>query len=178
MKGLVFNLLEEVIIANYGEAGWDELLDTTELTGTYTSLGSYPDEEMDSLVAAASTALGCTRAEVLRWFGREAIPLLAQRYTKFFDAHTSTRSFVLSLNTIIHPEVRKLYAGAHCPHFRFQDDRVGALLIGYQSPRRLCELACGFIDGASAHYQETVELDHMKCMADGDDECLLRMAVR
>src|ERR1700679_523639 len=84
MKGIVFNLLEEVIIRRHGDAAWDSLLDATGLAGSYTSLGSYPDEEIERLVAAGSQALGTSPTELLRWFGREAMPLLAGHYPMFF----------------------------------------------------------------------------------------------
>jgi hypothetical protein len=44
MKGIIFNLLEEVVIRDHGADTWDELLSATCLDGAYTSLGSYPDE--------------------------------------------------------------------------------------------------------------------------------------
>lgn len=177
MKGIVFNILEEVVVANHGEAVWDDLLDAAGSNGAYTSLGSYPDDQMMRLVKAASDTLAIPPADVLRWFGRQAMPRLAVRYSDFFTAQDSTRSFVLALNTIIHPEVRKLYAGAHCPHFDFEDEAGGALLIGYHSPRRLCALAHGFIEGVADHYHEHAEVEHLECMNRGDQRCLMRMTL-
>ena len=58
MKGIIFNLVEEVVTAAYGEDTWDSLLDEAGLDGSYTSLGSYPDEDLFQLVGAASKALG------------------------------------------------------------------------------------------------------------------------
>ena|SRR5579872_4899447 len=177
MKGIVFNLLEEVVCDHHGVATWDKLLEAAEVEGAYTSLGSYPDIEMTRLVDAASTALKLSSDSVLRWFGRNAMPLLAQRYPAFFEPHRSARPFILTLNSIIHPEVRKLYAGAHCPHFHFEEDSDRALLMGYRSPRRLCALAHGFIEGAAAHYHETAEVEHRQCMSHGDDRCVLRVLI-
>lgn len=177
MKGIVFNLLEQVVVRRYGEAAWDRLLDATGLSGSYTSLGSYPDEEIGRLVAAGSQALGVPPAEVLRWFGREAMPLLAQRYPAFFSDHVSTRSFVLSINRIIHPEVHKLYTGAQCPVFGFDEEPNGDLSMTYDSSRKLCALAQGFIEGAGDHFHETADVEHVACMHDGDPKCVLRMRV-
>jgi hypothetical protein len=96
MKGVVFNLLEQVVVREYGENVWDDLLDTAGLAGTYTSLGSYPDEEIMSLVAAAAAALKLPPDEVLRWFGRRAMPLLAGHYPVFFTPlHPAPRHHVL-----------------------------------------------------------------------------------
>jgi hypothetical protein len=138
MKGILFNLLEEVVVSNYGEDIWDQLLTATALEGAYTSLGSYPDEQIQELVGAASRMLGRTSFEVLRWFGRQAIPLLFVRYPGFFRSQPSTRPFVLSVNNIIHPEVRKVYPGADVPTFEFRDDLNGGFMMGSLTPAIVC----------------------------------------
>lgn len=176
MKGIVFNLLEEAVTEAHGAEVWENLLDAAGASGIYTSLGSYPDSEILALVSAASSALTLPAADVLRWFGRSAMPRLADRYGQFFQPHTNARSFVMSVNDIIHPEVRKLYSGAGCPHFHFQDDEQGRLLVGYRSTRQLCHLAHGFIEGASDHYGETAQVEHLSCMHDGDPLCRLAVS--
>ena len=171
MKGIIFNLLEEVITERLGPDVWDNILDQAGLTGAYTSLGSYPDAEIASLVETASSTLGKSPAEILRWFGRTAMPNLARRFPMFFEAHKSSRDFILSVNSIIHPEVRKLYAGAGCPHFQFREGTEGALVIGYQSARQLCDLAHGFIEGAGDQFGEQVAVTHLACMKHGAPNC-------
>ncbi|MGI4757443.1 MAG: heme NO-binding domain-containing protein [Janthinobacterium lividum] len=172
MKGIIFNLLEEVVSQHHGPDTWDHLLEVTNLSGSYTSLGSYPDENVAALVAAAATALDVTQFDVLRWFGQQAMPLLFKRYPSFFSSQKSVRPFILSVNHIIHPEVRKVYPGAQVPTFEFTDLENGSLLMGYSSPRRLCALAQGFAEGAATHYGETITFDHLTCMHRGDDKCL------
>ena len=175
MKGIVFNLLEEVVLRQYGPDTWDDLLDGAGAAGSYTSLGNYSDEEMQKLVATAATALTLTPAAVLRWFGQQSMPILAERYPQFFAGHESARTFILSVNSIIHPEVRKLYAGASCPFFHFREEENGALKMGYQSSRKLCYLAHGFVQGAAAHYHEQVAIEHLSCMHRGDKQCLVEI---
>ncbi|MEP4337647.1 MAG: heme NO-binding domain-containing protein, partial [Roseobacter sp.] len=119
MKGIIFNVIEEVVSDQFGPGVWDELLSKTELSGIYTSLGSYPDEQLFDLVGAASEMTGKPAAELLKTLGRGAMPRLHGRFPKFFEDVPGARPFILSLNTIIHPEVRKLYSGAGCPHFHF-----------------------------------------------------------
>lgn len=177
MKGVIFNLLEEVVSASYGDKTWDDLLDAADVDGIYTSLGSYDDADMGRLVSAAGDALSLPDEDVLRWFGRHAIPNMATRWPDYFSAHQHTVPFLRSLNDVIHPEVRKLYAGAYCPHFDFSSPDDGSLLIGYRSPRRLCGLAHGFILGAGDHYGESATVEHLECMHDGADRCLVAVAV-
>jgi hypothetical protein len=173
VKGIVFNLLEQVVARHHGEAAWEALLEKAGLSGAYTSLGSYPDSEILALVGAASQALQLPPDDVLRWFGREAMPLLAERFPIFFAPHANSLSFLKSVNSIIHPEVRKLYAGAGCPHFAFADLADGGLRIGYTSSRRLCALAHGFIEGAAGRFRETAHVEHVTCMNRGDARCEL-----
>jgi predicted hydrocarbon binding protein len=45
--------------------------------------------------------------------------------------------------------------------------------MGYQSTRRLCALAEGFILGAADHYGETVAIEQPRCMHRGDERCAL-----
>jgi hypothetical protein len=176
MKGVIFNLAEEVIVASYGEDTWDTVLDAAGLDGSYTSLGNYPDGDLFRLVDAASSHLGVPAHDVVRTLGEGALPLLAGRYPDFFAGHRSTRSFVLTLNDIIHSEVRKLYPGAEVPEFDFDDGDPACLVVGYRSPRKLCALAEGFIVGAARHFGEEATLDQPRCLNRGDDRCIIRCA--
>ena len=38
MKGIIYNLLEEVVSAEHGEDTWDALVDAAGVDGIYTSL--------------------------------------------------------------------------------------------------------------------------------------------
>jgi hypothetical protein len=171
MKGIIFNLLEEVVVADHGDDAWDALLDDTGLDGVYTAVGSYPDEEFVLILSHMPATLDRSMDGLLRWFGRKSIPLLAQRYPVFFDGHTTTRSFLLTLNDIIHPEVRKLYPDADVPEFSFATNGDSSLVVGYRSRRQLCALAEGFIEGAADFYGETVTLEQPRCMHRGDPTC-------
>lgn len=175
MKGIVFNLLETAVTKEHGADVWDELVDDAGVSGSYTSLGSYLDTEVTALVGAASAKLGLPPGDVLRWFGRTAMPILAEHYPKFFVNHTSSRDFILSINKIIHPEVHKLYPGASCPFFRFKVGDAGALVMDYESPRKLCDLAHGFVVGAADYYCEKIDVTHQACMHHGDKACVMEI---
>jgi hypothetical protein len=175
VKGVVFNILEQIVVRDHGEDVWDDLLDAAGLDGAYTSLGSYRDEDLLRLIAAASAALDRPADDVVRWFGRNALPEFAAMYPDLFSAHSSTQPFVLTLNDIIHPQVRKLYPGAQVPEFDFEAVGGGSLRMGYRSPRRLCSFAEGLLEGAAAHYGEQVAITQPTCMKRGDDCCVLEI---
>lgn len=173
MKGVIFNLAEQVVTDTYGADTWDQLLDDAGLDGVFTTLGSYPDAQLTAIVVAAAARLGVKTDAVVRIVGEGAIPLLAVRYPAFFEPHSSTRPFLLTLNDIIHPEVRKLYPGADVPEFGFEEQGEDVLLLEYRSHRQLCALAEGFVAGASSHYGQTVVIEQPRCMHRGDECCLL-----
>lgn len=177
MKGIVFNLLEEVVTREHGEEVWDALLVDAGVPGVYTSLGSYPDVDLFAIVGAASARRGVDADTMLRWFGLQALPLLARKYPEFFAAHSSTRPFLLTLNHVIHPEVRKLDAAADVPVFDFELIGDHGLRMGYASPRRLCSLAEGLIESAAIHFGETAHIEQTACMKDGAAKCQLVVAV-
>ncbi|MGZ6752115.1 MAG: heme NO-binding domain-containing protein [Nocardioides sp.] len=112
-----------------------------------------------------------------RHLGRAALAGLAERYPHFFAPHTAVRPFLLTLNDVIHPEVRKLHADAEPPEFWFDDGDGGpsgsTLLVHYRSTRRLCALADGMIQGAARHYGQEAVVEHRACVLEGDDHCVL-----
>ena len=175
MKGIVFNLLEELVRRDYGDEAWDGVLTAAGFGGAYTSLGSYDDAELFGLVRAAADLLGQEPTDVVRWFGREALPLLQRRYPELFAPHAGTRDLVLALNDIIHPEVRKLYPGAVTPEFEFDTRTDDVLRMRYVSPRRMCTFAEGLIEGAAAHYGEAVAIRQTACVHRGDPACLFEL---
>jgi hypothetical protein len=158
-------------VDEHGEDAWDDTLERAALDGAYTAVGSYPDSEFLKLLAALPAGAERSPGTQLRWFGARAFPLLAERYPVFFAGHDSTQPFLLTLNDIIHPEVRKLYPDADVPVFDFSREGEATLVVGYRSGRRLCFLAEGFIEGASAHFGQHVSIEQRTCMHLGDERC-------
>lgn len=175
MKGVVFNMLERLVVRDHGEDTWDDLLDAASLDGAYTSLGSYDDGDFFRLVAAASTAFDSPPDDIVRWFGRNALPEFAASYPDLFTPHSSAQTFVLTLNDIIHPQVRKLYPGADVPEFDFESAEASPLRMGYHSQRELCSFAEGLLEGAASHYGEAAVIAQPMCMKRGDDHCLFEI---
>jgi Haem-NO-binding len=175
MKGIVFNLLERAVSDRYGEDVWDSILDAAAVDGAYTAVGTYPHEQLGAIVAAASKALDVPPDDLIRWFGRAAMPMLAEQYPAFFEGHSDTRSFLLTLNDVIHPEVRKLFPGAYAPSFEFDTSVEDELGLSYISHRNLCAFAEGLIEGAADRYGEDVFIEQTSCTQRGDPSCVIHI---
>ena len=173
MKGIIFNLLEEMVEDEGGPAAWDGLLESAGVEGGYSSLGDYPDEELSNLIEARSRRSAGSELAVMRSFGEFALLSLADRYPAFFTPHSHTRAFLLTLNDVIHPDVRKLHPDARPPEFEFDSTGADQLTIVYRSERRLCGFAEGMIAGAASHFGERVEIVQQTCVHAGADRCVL-----
>lgn len=175
MKGVVFNLLEEMVEQNFGVAVWDELLDATGQDGIFVSTESYPDEMLVALVVAAHEKSGIPINELVRSFGEYTFPKFYEQNKKFFTPGMSLKEFLLLVDRVIHVEVRKLHPDAALPQFDYIDDQDDELTMIYSSPRKMCMMAEGLICGAAKHFDTDYTLTHDQCMHDGADTCRLHL---
>lgn len=172
MKGVIFNILEEMIEERYGMAVWNEILNRTMPgDGIYIAGESYPDEQLFSLVEAVSEQLDLPRAKVVSRFGEFLFQQLAVRHPVFLEDPEDLKSFLMSIQSVIHVEVQKLYDSPNLPTFQYTEPDPDTLIMHYHSPRKLCLLAEGLIRGAAAHYETAIEIDHASCMHQGDQQC-------
>ncbi|MBK8481030.1 MAG: heme NO-binding domain-containing protein [Proteobacteria bacterium] len=174
MKGIVFNELERMVTDTAGEALWDELIETTRLQtphGIFLGPQTYPDEDFMALVAAASKALKIPLPQLVPAFGRYLLSHLVERFPIFVKPGMGAKSFLLTVEDTIHLEVQKLYADAVLPRFFYTDPGPDRLELTYESPRKLCMLLGGLIDGVAAYFKETVRYEHDTCVHRGDPSC-------
>jgi hypothetical protein len=172
MKGVIFNLLEQVVTDDFGEDAWEDILDTSGCDGAYTAVGTYEHDDFTRLLGATAVRIERPDDDTLKWFGRKALPLLVGLYPAFFEPHSSAGSFLLTLNDVIHPEVRKLFPGAYAPEFDYVAREAGTVELGYLSYREMCTFAEGLIEGAADHYGERVEIQQTSCTRRGDEKCV------
>ena len=172
MKGVVFNVVEAIIENEYGAEMWDTLLDSAKVDGAYTSLGNYPDAELYALVDAASQNLNLSVAETLKWIGKRAMPHFQEVLPYLFENYQHSEEFIKDVNNIIHPEVKKLYPGAICPHFHMVQSSRKTLSLVYTSSRKLCALAEGFIESTAELYGNKVDVKQSECVHHGAERCV------
>lgn len=175
MKGILFNVAEEVVTELLGPDGWDDLLDAAGVEGAYTSLGQYDDAELVAIVAAASEILDMAPEDVLRTLGQRGFAGLAGRYPQLLAGHGDMRSILATLNSVIHPQVLALYPGASVPSFEYlpATGDPSTIDLVYRSDRGLCHLAEGLTLGLADHFGEHVTVSQATCRHLGDPECRL-----
>jgi predicted hydrocarbon binding protein len=173
VTGIIFNLLEEAVTRRFGPGAWAEMLRKIDVGG-YLPFDRYPDDHLFRLLDALPVDPGMTSDDRLRWFGRAAVPLLAERYPLIFAPHRSAESFLLTLNAILHPGGPPADVQAGPLDLEVLEvEPPGGLVLGYRSARRLCALAEGFVAGTADYYGEQVQIQQPRCMLHGEERCAL-----
>ncbi len=167
MKGAIFKLFEDFVTTAHGPDAFDDLLDITELqtVGPIVGPGTYPAEDLLALVGSAVTAYEQPVDDLLRAFGRHAFPALARSIPELMVGLDDPHTFLMSLESVIHTEVRKLDHEANPARFAATEVASDELLLGYESGFGLFPLVEGFLDGLGDWYG--TPLHHERVSTDG-----------
>lgn len=174
MKGVIFNILEDFVVEGWGEDAYEEILSLRPLKTKepFVGPGTYPDSDLFAIATAAAEKVGVPLPDALRAFGRFTFPKLAERYPMFVQDATSAKSFILSVHSVIHVEVRKLYPKAVTPSFTYEDTGEDTLKVNYTSARKLCQFMEGMLAGVGTHFGESIDVAHSACMLEGAPACI------
>ncbi len=173
VKGVVFNIVQEVVEEHLGENVWDDAVDRSRVEGAYTSLGNYPDADLEQLVGSLGDLAQLPRDDVLVFAGRHGFRQLAGRHPDLVAPYSGWREVVEHLDDIIHPEVAKIYPGTDTPSFRVIDQPDGSVHMVYQSRRQLCSLAEGLLIGLGEWFRCSLAVSHVECVRRGGSSCTL-----
>ena len=174
MKGVLFNVVEDVVTEVFSADVWDDVVDRAGVGGAYTSLGTYPDAELVHLVDETAAAAKKSVPDTLRLAGHLGFAHLVRRSPHLLDGLDDWKAVLNSLDDIIHPEVRKIYPESDVPGFATEPDG-DALMVVYTSRRRLCALAEGLMTGSGKWFDTDLSVTHLECVHAGDSRCLMRV---
>lgn len=174
MKGIVFNIFIDLVNDQFGLATWDALIEATQPASqaVYTSSDVYPDGELMAYVVELARITGAPPEALVRAFGKYMMSAFKRMHPAFMEGHTA-RSFLLSLQDVIHVEVKKLHPDTLLPTFEYVSTSEQELTMYYSSPRKLCHLAEGLIEGAGELFDQPIRLTHPECMHHGATRCRL-----
>ena len=158
MKGIIFNLLEDFITENHGEETYEEIIENCNLQTKepFIGPGTYPDEDLLEIVGKTTEKLGISSDDALKAFGKFAFHKLAALFPQFLESYNNPKDFLQSVESVIHVEVKKMYADAYTPTFKYTDPASDKLIIQYHSKRKLYALMEGLINGVAEHYNITI----------------------
>ena len=177
MHGLIFAELKKYVETKFDSKTWQTLQEKAGLKGNmYLAASVYPDSELLALVTTACQMTGLAPKVVLEDFGEFIAPDLVAEYVFLIKPEWTFLDFLCNTEETIHKVVR-FHKGVTPPRLvvnRISDD---AVVISYDSARRMCPLLKGIVKGAAAYYKETVDITESRCMLQGDPACTFTVQV-
>lgn len=169
MKGIVFTEFLELVENKFGLDVVNQIIEGCELDtdGVYTSVGNYSHKDMFKMVAKLSELKGIAVPELLEIYGEYFFDTLSNGYPQFMNQPNSF-SLLESIDNYIHPEVLKLYPEAELPSFDAKVNDANEMTLLYKSSRKMSDFAIGLIKGATAYYNEKVEIEKLNEENDGE----------
>jgi Haem-NO-binding len=169
VHGVIFSGFRDFLTAEYDAETADRVFRGEPI---YLLSESYPDEHLDRLIARATKAVGVQADELVHGFGvYTGSTTFTRLYPAFYAIASSTREFLLTVETRIHELVRATIPNAAPPELHVTELGEDGVSIVYSSPRRLCVLLRGLTEGTASHYGETVTIEERTCMLRGADSC-------
>lgn len=168
MKGLVFTTFYAHCEARYGADLLDDVIDDANLPndGAYTSVGTYPFEEMVALVSCLARRTGKPLPVILEEFGHSCFT----KWVGYVPAHFEDKTLfdiLANVDQFHQLEIRKLYPDAELPSFEVESRTDHVLTLRYRSCKPLADLAVGVIRGAADYLGEKISVGHRQVSEDG-----------
>ena len=176
MHGIILHELKKYVEATRGGDGWKSLLEKSGAPRhLFLPTRIYPDGEFSALIAAASDMTGTPVPALLADLGRSLVPGLFESYRSLIDPAWKTLDLLESTQTSIHVAVSVWNRDAAPPALSCSRPDRDTVIIEYDSPRKLCHLAKGIIQGIADHYGEQIRLDEQSCMHMGNPACVIEI---
>ena len=175
MQGSIFTVFSDMVIEKLGIETWNELLDTVKPSseGIYTKGMYYDDAELMALVAELSVKTSINVPSLVRTFGGYLFIHLYNSIPANLSHIDNLKDFLLSIDSVIHKEVKRVYPQAYLPSFDCSETSDGDLVMFYHSKRKLCHLSEGLILSAAFHFDQKVLINQPECMHNGAEKCKL-----
>lgn len=179
MHGMIFGELKKYVDTNLGGDSWATLLDQAGLANrVYIPVKEYPDKEAAQLVVTASEITGIEISDLLKSFGVFMVPDLLLLFRRQIQADWDLMDLYTQIEDTIHKVVRLRSPGAKPPQLRVERKSSDEVIIYYSSPRRMCSLGVGLIQGIAETFDNPVTINESTCMHRGDARCTISVRLK
>ena len=170
VHGVIFASYTDFLTARFGADVARTVFDGEPI---YLMSEAYDDERLSALLTRTCETTGVSGETLLHEFGVfTAQKTFARLYPAFFAVAGAARPFLLTVEERIHELVRATIPQARPPQLHVSPLDDDGVTVEYVSPRRLCVLLEGLVQGTALHYGETAEIAQTACMLRGDPACL------
>jgi hypothetical protein len=182
MHGLIFVTWEKYLSERFGEALLKDYRAAIGETPATSPLASrtYTDEVLQLGISTACD-LTATSPDTMLWdYGRYFIVnALTNHLCAYLLTKVNNGRDLLLMMRQAHAQLRRLPDGLTPPLFEYEalvdPPDNSALILIYNSPRQLCALLWGAVEGAAQRYGQRVEVSEVSCMKRGAPVCRLEL---
>lgn len=177
MHGLIFMTWEKYLAERFGspflQTYRDRIGESTAMLPLANRL--YDDEKLLVGVDAASNLSRLPAETLLREYGRYFLlnGLTGHLCSYILSNVSSGRDLLLTMRDA-HARLRRTLDGMQPPLFEYLSVTPHEVTLLYNSPRHLCSVLLGTIEGAAQRYGETVQIEEQSCMKQGAAVCRIR----
>ncbi|HEY7123354.1 MAG TPA: heme NO-binding domain-containing protein [Ktedonobacterales bacterium] len=176
MHGLIFVTWESYLSEQFGPRLLEDYRAVIGETWENRPLASrvYDDATLLKGVTVATTLTLASVDELLRGYGRYFLlnGLTGRLCTYLLDQVNSGRDLLLAMCSA-HKQMGSATEGVTPPLFDYQAlaEDTNGLILHYDSPRKLCPLLLGAIEGAAERYHQEAQVREVSCMKLGAPAC-------
>lgn len=161
MYGIVNQAIQDLVIENYGQDNWNQILNRSGVRETqFMSNESYEDGITFELVAATSEVLSIAQEDVLEAFGKYWILNTGQkRYGDLMKAGGKDFiDFMMNLPNF-HSRIMLIYPNLCPPEFIVEHSNEKKIILHYYSSRDgLTYFMFGLIKGIAEMFQQNIQV--------------------
>lgn len=172
MYGMVNKAIQAMVLEQYGEDKWDEVLKKANVgIDVFVSMDAYPDEITYKIVGAISEVLNISASNFLEELGVFWVKYTSEGdYKDLFDmAGDNFITFMLNINDL-HTRVASILTKLKPPSFKCTDIQKDSVHLHYYSDRKgLTPMVIGLIKGLGKKFNTRVEISQLSNKDQGAD---------
>jgi len=162
MKGIVFIELLQTLERHHGTKTLQSVIEKANLpnNGVYNSEEFYSFDELGKIISAISKETKTDTPLILRDLGKHLFQKLAVLYPEIPTKKANALEFIASVETYIHPEIRKIYPNAQLPKFVIEKQDVQSLTMLYISDKKFEAFVWGLMLGCAEYYKQALDIEY------------------
>lgn len=126
--------------------------------GAYTTIGTYPPEELFRLITSLSEEIVKPEKKIIQDYGEHMFGVYLTKYSHCFSRYASTFHFLCGIDSIIESSLRSFYHDSTSLHYQCTVILANATIITYMASPHFADFSEGILRQLINHYHENISI--------------------